>query len=72
MSTDLQTANDPPLKRRRGRPATGNDPSRTARFPQPLLEAMLAEAAKRQTSFAAVIREAAQKYVAALEGQSAA
>jgi hypothetical protein len=72
MSNSLQTANDVPLKRPRGRPATGHNPSRTARLPPSILRAMLDHAAKRETTFSALIREAAAKYVAELEGQTAA
>jgi hypothetical protein len=71
MSAELQTANEPPVKRRRGRPATGNHPSRTTRLPRPLIEAITGYAAKRETTFSVLLREAATKYLAELKGQSA-
>jgi predicted DNA-binding protein len=63
---------DGPVRRGRGRPATGHDPSCSFRLPKPLIETTRQEAVRRGVTHSVVVREAVERFVVSLEKAEAA
>jgi predicted DNA binding CopG/RHH family protein len=53
----------PVSQKKRGRPATGQDPTITVRLPQGLIEDLNKEATKRGVSRSALIKEALERTI---------